>query len=248
MITNQYNDGSYLEKVEDWHVGDSIWKASKVFQMIESHQLSPNTVYDIGCGAGEILVQLQQKINDNVKFVGFDISPQAISLATPRENANLTFFNEDFNSVSFPSPDILLLLDVFEHIPDYFGFLESIRQKTDWVIFHIPLDIGVKTVLKKSDYMMYMRETYGHLHFFTKETAISTLSDIGFEIVDFFYTNDFEITDAMIPNRFKSRIQYKMRKLIFRMNQDLAASVFEQFNLLLLARGDLGKYNSSDKF
>lgn len=241
MIANQYSDGTYLEKVEDWHVGDSQWKASKVLQMIEKHKLSLNSVYDVGCGAGEILVQLQKKMDPSVKYMGFDISPQAIAMAKSRENANLTFCNGDFNTASAAPPDLLLLLDVFEHVPDYLGFLDTIRTKTDWVIFHIPLDIGVKTLLKKSDYMMYMQETYGHLHFFTKETAVAAITNAGFEVVDYFYTDDYTISTDMVPKSIKSRMSYELRKLVFRAKPDLGAAIFEQFNLLLLARGDRGR-------
>lgn len=61
MGTSQYTNGIYLEKVKDWHVGDSIWKASKVMQMIRSHQLSPASICDVGCGAGVILAELQKR-------------------------------------------------------------------------------------------------------------------------------------------------------------------------------------------
>jgi SAM-dependent methyltransferase len=57
----QYTDGTYLEKAQDWHVSDSPWKASKVFQMMEKNHLTFDSIYDIGCGAGQILVELQKK-------------------------------------------------------------------------------------------------------------------------------------------------------------------------------------------
>ena len=68
MKTDQYTNGVYLEKVKDWHVSDFPWKASNVFHMIEKHSLSVHTVYDIGCGAGEILVELQKKIDPAAKL------------------------------------------------------------------------------------------------------------------------------------------------------------------------------------
>lgn len=83
------------------------------------------------------------------------------------------------------------------------------------------------------------RTPLGHLHYFTKETAIATLADAGFEIADHFYTDDLEISDAMIPKWVKPRVIYELRKLVFRCNRDLAVSLFESFNLMVLARGDV---------
>lgn len=238
MIANQYTDGTYFEKVKGWHASEASWKSSKVLQMMEKHCLDLNSVYDIGCGVGEVLVEIQKNINPKAQLIGFDISPQAIAVAKQKENSNLKSYNENFSIVEVPTPDLVLVLDVFEHVPDYIGFLESLRKKADWVMFHIPLDICAKAALRKSNYMLYLRETYGHLHYFTKETAIATLSDIGYDIVDYFYTNDFEITDAMIQRTLKPRIGYEIRKSLFRINPGLAASIFEPFNISLLARGD----------
>jgi SAM-dependent methyltransferase len=238
MIENQYTDGAYLEKSKGWHASEAPWKSSKVLQMIEKHHLSFNSICDVGCGVGEILVEIQKKTNMKVELTGFDISPQAIDIAKQKENATLKFNNEDFMFTESPLPDLVLLLDVFEHVPDYIGFLEHLRKKTDWIIFHIPLDICAKTVLRQSKWMLYMRETYGHLHYFTADTALATLSDIGYDIVDYFYTDDFEITKTMIPKTLRPRMGYEIRKYLFRVNPRLAASVFEQFNILLLARGD----------
>jgi predicted TPR repeat methyltransferase len=238
MIPNRYIDGTYLEKVQDWHVHDSKYKASKVFQMIEKNHLVFNSVYDIGCGAGEILVELQKKINGHERLAGFDISPQAIGIAKSKENATLKFYNEDFLQSKIVLPDLLLLLDVFEHIPDYLGFLDAMRRKTNWIIFHIPLDMCAYTILRKSNYLLENRKQFGHLHYFSKETSLATISESGFEIVDYFYTTDHEIGGASAFLGFKATVYYQIRKIMYRFTPDLAAAVLPHFNLMVLARGD----------
>lgn len=236
MRADQYTNGAYLEKVKDWHVSDSPWKASNVFRMIEKHNLSPHSVYDIGCGAGQILVELQMKLDPTAKFFGYDISPQAIAIAKQKENDRLKFYNEDYLTAPAGPPDLVLLLDIFEHVRDFIGFLEGLREKSRWIIFHIPLDICAISVFRRSSYMLYMREAYGHLHHFTKETAIATLTGIGFEVVDFFYTDDYAM-DSMIPLSIKPRMIYEVRKFLYRIKPDLSVSLFSHFNLMLLARG-----------
>jgi SAM-dependent methyltransferase len=234
---NQYVDGTYLEKVRAWHAGDSPWKASKVLRMLGSHQLSPQSVCDVGCGAGKILVEMQRKMPQEVVFCGYDISPQAILIARPQENSRLHFFNEDILLIETRPFDLLLLLDVFEHVADYLGFLEALRTKAAWFIFHIPLDFSVGSAKRQSATILNMREQYGHLHYFTKETALATLTDTGYQVVDYFYTDDLEMWEKP-PKGLRARLGYEVRKLMFRRNQDLAAFIFASYNLLVLARGE----------
>ena len=239
MTSDRYVDGTYLETVPDWHVGDSPWKAAQVLRMLEKNHLSPRSVYDVGCGAGQILVELQRALGQSVEFAGFDIASQAIAIAQPNENSRLKFYNTDFLSAAVPEADLLLLLDVFEHVPDYIGFLKALRERARWVVFHIPLDICAKTVLRKSCWMLYMRERYGHLHYFTKESALATISDAGFQIVDHFYTDDLQISPDMVPRGFRPRLLYEIRKNIYRLKPDVAVSMFESYNLMLLAHGNI---------
>ncbi len=238
MAADQYVDGTYLNKVPDWHEGDSPWKASQVLRMLTKHRLLVSSVYDLGCGVGELLVQLQRNLPPETTLIGFDISPQAISLAKSRENDNLKFRNIDFLSSEAPVPDLLLLLDVFEHVPDYIRFLEALRKRTAWVIFHIPIDVSVVGLIKRSSWMLHMRRQYGHLHYFTKQTALATLGDVGYKVVDCFYTDDLEIPGGHIGRSPLKRIYYQVRRLIFHFNQDLSSALFNSYNLMVLAQGD----------
>src|SRR5213075_586346 len=54
-----YQSGEYLDKNPTYHVEDSAWKARQIFQMIEKNRVKPASVCEVGCGAGEILKQLQ---------------------------------------------------------------------------------------------------------------------------------------------------------------------------------------------
>jgi predicted TPR repeat methyltransferase len=231
----QYADGTYSEKVQDWHVGDSPWKASKVFQMMQKNHLTYDSICDVGCGAGQVLVELQKKIKSDVTLMGFDISPQAIEIAKSKENANLKFYLDDFLRANGVSADLMLLLDVFEHVPDYLGFLAALKKRTKWIILHIPLDMSARAILRKSNWMLFMHKQYGHLHYFSKETALATLSDVGYDVVDYFYTAEDEIRH---PHATLERIDHQIRKNVYRFNPGLAAAIFTHFNLMVLARGD----------
>ena len=57
-----YSDGTYLRNNPDWHVDDSPWKAKHIAAMLERHGIVPQTVCEIGCGAGEVLRALSTHV------------------------------------------------------------------------------------------------------------------------------------------------------------------------------------------
>jgi 2-polyprenyl-3-methyl-5-hydroxy-6-metoxy-1,4-benzoquinol methylase len=46
--------------------------------------------------------------------------------------------------------DVVMAIDVFEHVEDYLGFIRRLRVKGEYKVFHIPLDLSVQTVLRVS--------------------------------------------------------------------------------------------------
>src|SRR5690349_137189 len=91
-----YTSGEYLEKNPTWHVEESPWKAEQIIRMMEQSGITPGTICEVGCGAGEILKQLQEKMDTACEFWGYEISPQAFELSKSRANERLHFKLEDF--------------------------------------------------------------------------------------------------------------------------------------------------------
>ena len=88
--------------------------------------------------------------------------------------------------------DVLLVMDVVEHIEDCFGFLRSIREKAEYKIIHIPLDMSVSLLVRNR--LMDVRKSVGHIHYFSKQTALALLEDTGYQILDWFYTPAYQIS------------------------------------------------------
>ena len=84
-ITSRYITGEYHENNPTFHVEDSPWKAGQIQKMLESENVSPIRVAEVGCGAGEILVQLANRYPKS-RFDGFELSPQGFALCKPRES------------------------------------------------------------------------------------------------------------------------------------------------------------------
>jgi ubiquinone/menaquinone biosynthesis C-methylase UbiE len=80
---------SYLAKNPLWHTEESCWKAEHVLRMIKPHKIVPKTIGEVGCGAGEVLKQLQLRLDKECDFLGCDISPRAIELCRSRANESI---------------------------------------------------------------------------------------------------------------------------------------------------------------
>src|SRR4051794_22316947 len=97
--------GEYLKNHPTWHVEYSPWKAANVFSLIQTRKLDPRTICEVGCGAGEVLRQLQLKMSDRCRFWGYDVAPHAIELARERQNERLQFAAADLGQINTPTFD-----------------------------------------------------------------------------------------------------------------------------------------------
>jgi SAM-dependent methyltransferase len=231
MEKSIYQSGEYVEKNPTYHVEDSAWKAAQIIKMMRRHAIEPRTVCEIGCGAGEILRQLQLDLPPSTEFYGYEISPAAFALCRERANERLRFYCQDLLETEAKPFDLLLCIDVFEHVEDYMGFLRRLRARAEWKIFHIPLDMSAQWVLRGHPIMLERREV-GHLHYFMKETALAALAETGYEIVDQFYTPGALLN----PRSLKARLASWPRKLFSLVNQDLAVRLLGGYSLLVLAK------------
>ncbi len=185
---NIYNNKEYLKNNLNWHQEDSPYKVSFVKKIIKKNNISFNNCADVGCGAGYVTELLSQEYQ-NINFIGFDYSNDVNLFWRERSKlSNLKFVNEDisdFNKVF----DLILCLDVFEHVEDYYKFLKNLKNSGKKFIFNIPLDMNVLKVITNG--IKFARTEVGHLHYFSEYTAIETLKDCGFIIKDSFLSTAF---------------------------------------------------------
>jgi SAM-dependent methyltransferase len=226
-----YTDGTYLRNNPQWHADDSAWKAGHVAAILERNRIAPATVCEVGCGAGEILVELSRRLAPGTRLTGYDISPNAFAICSRKRAANLDFRlgNVLDEGVTF---DLAMAIDVFEHVEDYFSFLRRMRAKATYKIFHIPLELSALWVARRAP-LIRQRRAVGHIHHFCKETALATLEDTGYRVIDHAYTAGATDLDGY---GWKSRLLKWPRKALYRMDPDAAARLLGGYSLLVLAR------------
>lgn len=227
-----YENGTYLDRNPSWHQEDSPWKAEQIRKIIERNSLHPKTICEVGCGAGEVLNQLSTHYYNNIQLFGYEISPQAFALCERKSKSNLIFRLSDLLDNTDDFFDIVMAIDVVEHIDDYLGFLRQLKGKGEYKIFHIPLDLSVQSVFRSSP-ILRDRKAVGHIHYFTKETALATLTDTGYDVIDHFYTG----SSLELKNKsWKANLLKLPRRLSFSLNKDLAVRLLGGYSLMILAK------------
>ena len=230
MEATIYSDGTYLRNNPDWHADDSAWKAAHVAAMLARHGIAPKSVCEVGCGSGEILVQLAQRLPAGVRYAGYDISPDAYALCSRKTGGALEFHLADLTE-SDAHFDVALAMDVFEHVEDYFGFLRKLKARARHKIFHIPLDLSVLSVGRGKPIIKAWRDV-GHIHAFTRDTALAALEHTGYRVIDSRYTSG----RTELPNLgWKTRLLKGPRRLAHALSPHVAARVLGGYSLLVLA-------------
>lgn len=233
-LDRRYQDGTYLQDNPDWHRQDAPWKAGLIQRILSDFNINPSSACEVGCGSGDVLVHLSLAC-PHTKFHGFDISPQAEAFWSrhdARTSEEIIFRRGDFHAINTSKHDVLLMLDVFEHVRDPFTFLEKTRPHASYFVFHIPLDISASSVLRVHP-LLTARRRLGHLHYYTKDLALEILRDCGYEIMEWRYTG----ASLNSPNRsWKTRLASLPRRLAYAVNKDFGVRLLGGETLLVLAR------------
>lgn len=230
----RYTSGAYLDHNPTWHEEDSGWKARQISALVRRHGLSPARVLEVGCGAGGVLHALAGDLGtERTTYTGYDIAPAAVERAKALSPRRCTFHCGDpLAEVPAEPFDLLLAIDVFEHVPDYMGFLRRCQQMARYKIYHVPLDMTVSAVLRER--FDHARASIGHLHYFTPRTALATLEDTGHRIVDQVFTAGALDLFRTHPS-MRRAVANVPRWLVSRLSVPLATRLFGGWSLLVLA-------------
>jgi cyclopropane fatty-acyl-phospholipid synthase-like methyltransferase len=231
-VSSMYADGTYLARNPTWHSEDAQWKAGQVVRLLQDLRLTPRSVADVGCGTGGVLVHLAAVFDPSTRFVGFDVSDDARRAARHGSPANVSF--QDMAELDHDpgAYDLVMAIDVLEHVEDYLGFARRIAKLGTDKLFHIPLELSAQTVVRRRP-IAASRECFGHLHFFTRDTALASIEAAGMTVI----ADRFTFSSTEQPaERMRRRLARVPRRVGFRLHADLAVRVMGGASLLVLAR------------
>jgi SAM-dependent methyltransferase len=225
-----YLQGGYKRLHPTWCSEDSPWKASQVMSILMKNRLSVTRVCDVGCGAGGVLEELHREMPDTAEFTGYDISPQAIELCQPRVKPRLQFQIHDIIDDENAFFDLVLALDVVEHVENYTHFLRVLRGKGRFKIVTIPLELNVLSILRRLP--VRRRQEFGHINHFSKETALQTLDDCGYHIIDWRYIETAFVSE---PASLSTLLQKGVLRIPCWFSKDWGVRLLGGHALLVLA-------------
>ena len=230
-MSELYTAGSTKARNPTWHTEDSAWKATQIIAMLQRHDLRPRTVCEVGCGAGGVLRELHDRLDHAPQFVGYDIAARALehARASPSERLEFRLGNVIDDSEHF---ELMLVIDVIEHVEDPFAFLRGLKARCDYAVMHIPLELSAVSVLLEAP-LISSRERLGHLHFYTKETAVQMLRGLGYEIVDLDVHARLVAVSAGLLEASGARTS---SRIAFPLSPTAAVRLFGGYSLLVLAR------------
>ena len=230
--TKRYTDGQYFQDNPEWHSRESKWKADNILKILKKNRIDFNSVSELGCGAGLILHNLYRQLPSQVTFNGYDISPQAIELCSTLENDRLRFRQADILSSNIDRTDLFLCIDILEHVENYFQVIRCIRELSDHQIFHFPIDLSANALLRPQK-ILHSRDNVGHIHYFTKDTILALLKELDLSVIDHHYTNGAVVFPS---GGLGNRMANFSRRMLYKINSDLAVSLLGGYSLLVLTR------------
>lgn len=235
VILPEYGSGDYFADANR-HAEDAAFKiqylADRLFSTATSRNWTIRTVADVGCGSGSAIKLLVKEFRsrkwDIDRFFGLDVYPQVELLNAGQ--ADVVFSCEDFVASS-RKVDLVVLLDVFEHVPAPVEFLREVQRKAKYVALHVPLDNTLLHVAR--DRFRAKLENPGHLVFLDAPQALTLMTLAGLRVVDYIYTPGFDGHSGAQTRA--SRILRVARRILFRISPGLLTKYIGGCSLLVLA-------------
>ncbi len=231
IVKGRYLTSEYLAKNPDWDAGDACWKASRVCRILEKNRIEFQRLCEIGCGSGRVLLHLQSAY-PQAELVGYDIAPAAEQFWPQLRQAGIDLKVGDFFELNASRYDLILLLDVLEHVADPHAFLARTRAFSQYLVVHFPLDLSVLSVLRETP-LLNVRRKVGHIHYFTKTLALELLHECGYQVLDWQYTGAAFSSPQV---GLKGRLARWPRRLFYALHKDIGVRVLGGETLMVLAR------------
>jgi cyclopropane fatty-acyl-phospholipid synthase-like methyltransferase len=197
---------------------------------VASTRNCPASLCEVGCGAGGVLAALRS-FYPRCKLSGYDIAPDAARFWPQHVESDIEFRVGDFLEINEQVYDVLLLLDVIEHLENPFEFLSRLHGAAAYFLFIIPLDLSALSVLREKP-LLNQRRNVGHIHYFTKNLALSLLRECGYEIKSWHYSG----AAFHAPKRtWRTRLASFPRRIAYFLNKDWGVRALGGETLIVLA-------------
>jgi SAM-dependent methyltransferase len=244
-IEKFYATDEYLRRNPSLHEEDSPWKIQRVMPLVELfvklHGSKSVRILDVGGGAGLILQAIGEKLKYNHGVVvlkyAMDLSPLMLT-RQKRNNPDLqATFNVDLckNSLDNKFADLVLMIDVVEHIPDSDKALNEISRIGKFAILNIPLEKNVIefiwNVMSNGTFRRSKIASVGHIHTYTYASALKQINRRCGSMFVYYLTDP-----KPWPTDYKNRIRDYAVARMFKLSPKISSLLFGASYLMVLVK------------
>lgn len=192
-----------VENTHWWHQH----KRQVVHQLIDKYLPQKGKVLDVGCGTGKILEELKAK---KWQVFGIDGNKEAIKWSAKR---GIKIKKADFNKDKIPfednSFDLVLALDLLEHLPNESNLLRQIKRVLKKDGFFIC------TVPAYPKLFSYWDKMLGHQRRYTKKSLREVLEKNHFKVKNISYYFALHLFPTVLVRSLKKQNQKSQQKSDF---------------------------------
>lgn len=238
-VEARYIDGEYLSHNPTWDIEHSSRKARDLLHVIPSEYLkkifddASRYVVEIGCGAGGVLFHFSNLLNkENIRNIpiGYDISPIAIKMAKEKYGHVIQLFCSKEMKLN-EKASVILLIDVLEHILSPAGFLQSIKNQSNYLLIRLPLDRSFWNICLNK--LPKLKKKLGHIYFYNYRDALNFVQQQGLEIIKYNFTNNF--SDKTNRNTIVSKLMFPIRSLTSLISQKMNSMLWGGNSIVIFA-------------
>lgn len=173
MTITEFNEEQFLMAYPDG-VENNYWTIARNLILnkgLTRNKLDNKKILEIGCGRGGVVNFLRNKGFD---CYGVELAPIKISVnLEPYVKTDTDF--KDLDTAFKDSIEVVMVLDVIEHLPDDSAFLESIKKNfrnLKYIFISVPA---------RQDIWSNYDEYYGHYRRYNITDLRQTISKVGFD-------------------------------------------------------------------
>ena len=204
-IERLYLSGAYLRNNPTLHCEDSAWKAKIICPFLDrflaQHDAPQLKLLDVGGGAGLLLRMIADYLTHKT---GRSVVKCVLEYSTPMleiqkgNNPDLACARQgSIEKTAFREKefDLVLLIDVLEHLPDDRQAMREIRRICNYAIIKIPLEdtlhFRLMNKLRRGAPRRHAFESVGHVNCYSVGTYSKAIAESGGSIIFESFTNIF---------------------------------------------------------
>ena len=189
-----YQSGEYIDKNPTLHDEDASFKVNNIINIFESSidlkQKKKIKILDIGGGNGSVGFLFSQYLKEKryeFEFHAIDMSEEMLKIQKKCNPFLKQIFFGDIKNLN-DKYDLVLLIDVIEHIEDYKIFTNNLKEISSYAIYNIPIEKNLFDLFRnfyfKGKYYKNQFTTLGHVNFFSFKSAIFYLNS-NFKLLNY---------------------------------------------------------------